>query len=246
MQDVRAFLEANTLTVFGMPFETIDMAEVIPQTGVRDQVRAATAAAADGDLTDAMGLLAEAYDELFGIAPGSTVPSRIARFGDTIKPTAERDLVAALQPAPGDRTRSPVGADPRRLASAITDLMKATRDMQLAMRVMALGIDFRQFARFTQLMPSIGYYADGHSERHTPPGYAPTSTDFEFCRQFVITAALRIAEEREGPSSRPKRPEASARPSAVDTGVQVRTNVGGLSGLWRASHSGHRSHAGTA
>jgi hypothetical protein len=193
--DVRAFLEANTLTVFGMPFETIDMAEVIPQTGVRDKVRAATAAAGGGDLTEAMGLLAEAYDELFGIAPGSTVPSRIARFGDTIKPTAERDLAAALQPAPGDRTRRPVGADPRRLASAIADLMKATRDMQLAMRVTALGIDFRQFARFTQLMPSIGYYADGHSERHTPPGYAPTSTDFEFCRQFVITAALRIAEE---------------------------------------------------
>ena len=66
--DVRAFLEANTLIVFGMPFDTIDMAEVIPQTGVRDKVRAATAAAVGGDLTDAMGLLAEAYDELFGIS----------------------------------------------------------------------------------------------------------------------------------------------------------------------------------
>ncbi len=72
--DVRAFLEANTLTVFGMPFDTIDMAEVIPQADVRDKVRAATAAAADGDLTEAMGLLAEAYDELFGV-PGPTAPS---------------------------------------------------------------------------------------------------------------------------------------------------------------------------
>ena len=73
--------------------------------------------------------------------------------------------------------------------------MKATREMQLAMRVMALGIDYRQFERFTQLTPLIGYYMDGHSERHTRPGYAPTSADFEFCRQLVITAALRIVEE---------------------------------------------------
>jgi hypothetical protein len=188
-------LEANTLTVFGMPFDTIDMAEVIPQTDVRDKVRAATAGADGGDLTEAMGLLAEAYDELFGIAPGSAVPSRIVRFGETIKPVAERDIAAALQPAPGDPTRRPVGADPRRLASAVGDLMKATREMQLAMRVMALGIDYRQFERFTQLTPLIGYYMDGHSERHTRPGYAPTSADFEFCRQFVITAALRIVEE---------------------------------------------------
>ena len=193
--DVRAFLEANTLTVFGLPFDTIDMAEVIPQTGVRDKVRAATAAAGGGDLMEAMGMIAEAYDELFGVAPESQVPSGIARFGDTIKPVAERDIAAALQPAPGDRTRRPVGADPRRLASVIADLMKTTREMQLAMRVMALGIDYRQFARFTQLTPSIGYYADDHSERHTRPGYAPTSAEFEFCRQFVIIAALRVAEE---------------------------------------------------
>lgn len=67
--------------------------------------------------------------------------------------------------------------------------------MQFAMRVMALGINYRQFARFKQLTPSIVYFMDLHSERHTPPGYAPTSADFEFCCQFVITVALRIAEE---------------------------------------------------
>lgn len=192
--DVRAFLEANTLTVFGMPLDTIDMAEVIPQAVVRNKVRAATAAATGGDLTEAMGLLAEAYDELFGI-PGQAIPSRAARFGNTITLIAEHNIAAALQPAPGDRTRRPTGANPHLLASAIVNLMNATREMQLAMRVMALGIDYRQFARFKQLTPSILYFIDSHSDRAIRPGYAPTSADFEFCRQFVITAALRIAEE---------------------------------------------------
>ena len=192
--DVRAFLEANTLSVFGMPFDTIDMAEVIPQAGVRDKVRAATGAAADSNLMEAMGLLAEAYDELFGI-PGPTVPSGIPRFGDTIRPISDRDMSGALRPATGDRTWRPIGSNPQLLGSAIAKQMNATREMQLAMQVMALGLDYRQFARFRQLTPSIVYFMDGHSERRTGTGYTPTSADFEFCRQFVITAALRIAEQ---------------------------------------------------
>jgi hypothetical protein len=66
--------------------------------------------------------------------------------------------------------------------------------MQLGMRVIALGIDYRQFARFKQLTPNIVYYITGSTRRHTPLDYAPTSADFEFCRQFIVTAALRIAE----------------------------------------------------
>jgi hypothetical protein len=192
--DVRAFLEANTLTVFGMPFDAIDMAEVIPQAGVRDKVRSATAAAVGGNFTEAMGLLAEAYDELFGV-PGPPASSPTARFGDTVKPIREQDLAAALRPASGDRTRRPIGATPHLLASAIASLSDATREMQSAMRVMGLGIDYRQFARFRQLTPTITYGMGGNTERHARTGYAPTSADFEFCRQFVITAALRVAEE---------------------------------------------------
>jgi hypothetical protein len=192
--DVRAFLEVNTLTVFGIAFDTIDMAEVIPQAGVRDKVRAATTAADNDDLTEAMCLLAEAYDELFGI-PGPGDPSGFARFGDTVMTVAEYDIAAALRPAPNDRTRRPVGADHRHLASAIAKLMDAASEMQNAMRVMALGIDYRQFARFKKLTPSILYFMTGRTERRVRPDYLPTHTDFEFCRQFLINAALRIVEQ---------------------------------------------------
>ena len=187
--DVRAFLEANTLAVFGIPFDGIDMLEVIPQAGVRDKVRAATA----DDLTEAMGLLAEAYDELFGVSPQPTPPD-IALFGPTVQPITAHYIAPVLQPAAGDRTRRPARSDYRQLASALAGMMETTRAMQDGMRVMALGIDYRQFARFERLTPKIGYFIDGHTERFTPAGYAPVSADVEFCRQFVITAALRIAE----------------------------------------------------
>lgn len=68
---MRRFLEENTPLVFGIAFAEIDMAEVIPQKDVADKVRAANAAAAAAayDLPEAMGLLAEAYDTIFG-SPG--------------------------------------------------------------------------------------------------------------------------------------------------------------------------------
>ena len=102
---------------------------------------------------------------------------------------------AALRPTPDDRSRRPASVDYRTLARVLAATIDASREMQRPLRVMALGIDYRQFDRFTRLTPTIAYFADMHSERHSPPGYAPTSDDFEFCRGFVITAALRVAEQ---------------------------------------------------
>jgi hypothetical protein len=66
--------------------------------------------------------------------------------------------------------------------------------MQQGLRVMALGIDYRQFYRFKLLTPDIVYFVDGHSERHSIDGYSATSEEFEYCRQFIITVALRMTE----------------------------------------------------
>jgi len=192
--DVRAFLEANTPTVFGVAFESIDMAEVIPQPSVRDKVRAATAAAAGGDIAAGMGLLAEAYDDLFGITPGQPGREAPGRFGDTIRVMQQHDIAAAIYTH--DNIHRSASADYRNLARLVYNVADTTRQIQRAMRVMALGIDYRQFERFEQLTPLIDYFMDGHSERRPPArNYAPTADQFEFCREFLVTAALRIAEQ---------------------------------------------------
>ena len=54
--------------------------------------------------------------------------------------------------------------------------------------------DYRQFDRFLKLTPRLVYSIDGRAELLKPPGYAPSRDESEFCRQFVITAALRVAE----------------------------------------------------
>jgi hypothetical protein len=189
---VRAFLEENTPLVFGIALTDIGMAEVIPQEPIRDKVRAASVAAASGDLINAMGELAEAYDELF--EAGSS-RRRIGRFGDTIRPMAEHDITQAVRPCPNDKTRRSASADYRNLAKMISDIADAGADIQRAMRVMALGIDYRQFERFQDLTPRIFYFVGGGRDRRTRPDYAPTAAEFDFCCDFMVTAALRVAEQ---------------------------------------------------
>jgi hypothetical protein len=62
--DVATFLAANTKTVFGFDYETISMADLILQAGVRVKVQAAQASEVAGDRREAMGLLAEAFEDL--------------------------------------------------------------------------------------------------------------------------------------------------------------------------------------
>jgi hypothetical protein len=192
--DVRAFLEANTPSVFGAAFDSIGMAEVIPQPSIRDKVRSASPVAAGGDVTEGMGLLSDAHDDLFGITTDPQPGRPAARFGNTIRTMAEYDIASVLRPSPDDHSRRSASADYHNLATVISDTASASGHMQRALRVMALDIDYRQYERFNKLTPAIAYYMNGRSERRSPPGYVPTMDEFEFCRPFIITAALRITE----------------------------------------------------
>ncbi|MGO8959399.1 MAG: hypothetical protein ACLQFR_18835 [Streptosporangiaceae bacterium] len=136
-----------------------------------------------------MGLLAEAYNAIFDDGPSRS----FATFGENINyPMHEHDMARLLAQPPTPKAPRPPDARP--LAKQLTVMTKAVQQMQRALRIMALGIDYRRFARFEQLTPHIAWYADGHQERLTQPGYDPTAEEFEYCRQFLVTVALRMAE----------------------------------------------------
>jgi hypothetical protein len=75
---------------------------------------------------------------------------------------------------------------------------EAVVEMQDAMRIMALGLDVNQYRRFWDLLPSIRYHdKDKDAEaamRDEERGQIADREEFEFYRQFRVTAALRIAD----------------------------------------------------
>jgi len=189
--DVKAFLEDTITLVFGLDFASINMAGVIPQPSTRELVNAATAAAASGDLREAMGLLGEAFEELFN--HDGREPRSFAAFGESVsQPVSEIDIGRMLSTPREPGKRPP--PDVRPLARQIATTTKAAQEMQRGLRVMALGIDFRQFARFQKLTPYIARFVGGGKDRFTQPGYDPTREEFDYCCQFMVTVALRLAE----------------------------------------------------
>jgi hypothetical protein len=66
--------------------------------------------------------------------------------------------------------------------------------MQRAIRVLAVGLDYRRYARFEMLVPQIARSMDRRREVLPLPGLQAGDEEYQFCRQFVIEAALHLAE----------------------------------------------------
>lgn len=197
--DTATFMATNTVLVFGLDYETVSMAYVIPQEPVRELVRKAETASGSGDQAAAMISLVEALEELFephsarAASRGGTASP--FRFGPTLsigRKMRDYDIEALLRRPPGERR--PVSADPHTLASQIASVTEIVEKLQPAVRVTAIGLDFAAYQRFLSLTPAYVDYFDGRREYRAPRGYTPTQEDFNFCLQFVVSAALRLAE----------------------------------------------------
>jgi hypothetical protein len=194
--DVTVFFEDNTSAVFGIPFSGIEMADLIPQPTVRDKAKSATKAAVASDRIEAMGQLAEAMDELLD---GPHIrrpdhPTQPFSIGPNLSwPLDEHRIRAVLQqPDPQHRNMPARGAES--LARQISTVTAIASAAQAALRIITLGVDYHRYNRFQQLTPRIHHYMDGRIERSYPRGYDPNQEEFDYCQQFLITVALRLAQ----------------------------------------------------
>jgi hypothetical protein len=172
------------------------MADVVPQADTRAKLKAANAAEAAGDRVEAMALLREAFDypfyERVGPWPSPyTFGPHVDRhpmFSGSIA-SAFQQIASAIR---GNNSRS-IANIGQKLGRSVDQLSEAVPQIQQAMRVMALGLDYSRYARFERLTPQV-YGTGEHRSVHPGPGYAPDQEEYEYCVQFVISAALRMAE----------------------------------------------------
>ncbi|MEV0898215.1 hypothetical protein [Actinoplanes sp. NPDC049802] len=193
--DTATFFAANTPLVFGVAYDQVSMADVITQGSARTLVRLAESAAADDDYLSAMMSLADAVESL--LSPRRPVEERSPLlFGETIHHTPRTAKIRkALTPsADGRGGVDRYSGERSELAEHITALTEIVTRLQAATRITSLGINYAAYLRFRSLTPAVDDMFEGRREYYAPKGYAPTNADFEFCLQFVITLALRLAE----------------------------------------------------
>jgi hypothetical protein len=196
---VTGFLEDNTPKVFGLEFSGIDMADVVPQERARASLKAASAAESAGNRTEAMAQLAEAFDELF--RPYAGQPFGFAEaygFGSDVQGAhgLRSGMGAALNTISSQiRSNQARGLEAigRNVDDNIHQLNEVVAAIQRGMRVMAVGLEYARYNRFDQLTPKV-FGSGEHRRVQADFDYAPSRDEYDYCVQFVIAAALRLAE----------------------------------------------------
>jgi hypothetical protein len=73
-------------------------------------------------------------------------------------------------------------------------IIKSLKALDFAVTIVGLGIDMRRYGKFKGTTPNVYPMANGG--RHVTPrnGVVYTQDDFDFCRDFVVTAAIHLSE----------------------------------------------------
>src|SRR5262249_38312541 len=160
-------------------FLSLNMADLVTQPAIREYLRDAAGRANRNDYEGAVGMLTHAFDEL------------VDDYAERKKIAHNRSVFGF-----GERIKTGVFAPVRKIADAVgrdfaqhyEHLTDAAAEMQRSLRVVALGLDYRHYARMAMITPMKVRHPTGELQWYYMEGLLPvTNEDYEFCRNFVIT-----------------------------------------------------------
>lgn len=179
---VTGLLEDECEPLFGVAFADVSLAAFIASADARFLVAEAERHWAEGAEADAFYDLADAFDRMIQDAKRSKMVSY-------------------------DRSLYDFGRDMRFLTSFHQNLgfgkqrdfvdgtIKSIESLDQAVMLLALGLDFRRYGRFRSLTPVVSRFVGGGSQAAEGVRRSPrTTADFEFCRDFVVSSAVHIAQ----------------------------------------------------
>ena len=183
-----SFFAETCPMIFGIPFEELSLVEYVSSDDVRERLRKAQVLSVGGDSSAATDEVAVAYEMLID----GYSKERISEFHQN--PFSFGPSINLLS---GSRLRI---RDPglRGLKEYADSVQSTLRRMQEAIRVMALGIDYKKYIRFKSNLPTVTQTMDGkyhvkriiRSSEWTPPD----KQYVDFCIQFVVECAIRLDE----------------------------------------------------
>jgi tetratricopeptide (TPR) repeat protein len=148
----------------------------------QSRIRDAEAHARRGDYVEALALLSEALDDLLDDY-ANRKPTRYNKSAFDFAPDTPL----------GDFDLNEIKEINDKVGQQIEALTNAAYEVNLALRVIAVGLDYRRYARFDMLVPAV--FSSG-GERHVRPvpGLLVGEEEYQFCKLFVIESALHLAE----------------------------------------------------
>jgi hypothetical protein len=186
LESARTFFDESTPMVFAMSFTDVSLADYIQIDTVKQRVKQAEANILESDIDKAIDNLGIAFSELLldyednGMQHRQSSPfnfgDSLASYKGTFWGSHQKDSSFGLQ----------FPAFAKKVANSISE-------MQKAIKILALGIDYRRYLKFNSMLPSISKSLDGTYRTvrsNFSPAYQATKDDAEFGLNFVIEVSI--------------------------------------------------------
>jgi hypothetical protein len=187
--DVTTFFTDATQAVFAADFTNIDMTDLVTQQVALTRIRSAEAHASQGDYIEALTFLGEAFWDLVAdYASRKRLGLGLSPYDFGPKPySLGRE---ALSQSEGGR----ICEAEEHLNSRINAIIETINPMRDAVLVLALGLDYRRYTRFSMLTPSVFRTDNGTEFVGQRPGLRLGDDEYQFCKLFVVETAVHLAE----------------------------------------------------
>jgi hypothetical protein len=169
---VTNFFEENTPIVFGIQFGEVSMINLVSSEEARRLLRSAEKKVDSGAIEEAFPELALAFYSIVN----EHEQSQSNRFGES--PYSFGGRFHRL-------------GDFRMLGINLSEIVKAIDQLCDALRIVALGLDYKKYVKFSRLTPALIEIAGGNPRPQERERESPrTLDDYRFCFDFVIESAL--------------------------------------------------------
>lgn len=186
----KSFFEEATQLVFNLNFAEISLANYVQPEIAKQSVLDAEEQIKEGKINEAIDNLAIAYYQILN----DYEKTESDRFIHSPFSFGESMHFLKSFGVRSDRNNPPLG---KNFSDFVDKVTKSIDELQKAIKIIALGIDYRRYVKFNLLVPLIHQTINGkyHIVRNNwYPKYEATKEDAEYCFDFIIEISIALQE----------------------------------------------------
>jgi len=185
-----SFFQDNTRLVFSVTLEEVSLIEFVNPESAREKLKEALDQIQCGDTLAALDNTALAFTEMIADYEDRK------RYNVYTSPFYFGKSMTLLSSVHMGFSGGSLSSPERKLREFIDNVKESIEAMQDAIKMLALGIDYRKYSRFKMLTPHLTRVMSGEwvIGQRFKEDEKPSQEDARFCVDFVIESALALAE----------------------------------------------------
>lgn len=177
---VASLISDECRPLFGVDLEDVSLTAFVSCQEARQLLESAERHWEDMDRLEAMADLADSFETLIRDYEQRKMLGGVSVFDNARDMTFESPFFRGVQ---GRQKRFE------------EKIIQSLKDLDFAVMLLGLGVDFRRYGKFKALTPIVFHVASGRRIVHArDTAAAPERSDYEFCRDLIVTTAIHLSE----------------------------------------------------